>query len=181
MGKHPPGARRQRRLPEQQGHLRRRHRRHQPDRGEPRGPRTARFPTDKNVAGIRFQSTNLTVTGCYFHDNDDGILTDTGTSCSILIETMLTTTAMAMVRATTCTSIGAVGTLTCGTAVSTTPTSATGSIACRRSTTSSTTASATRAAMAADPGRAPRRTTYIIGNQLEQSRQAATDDHRLRF
>lgn len=49
--------------------------------------KNARFSTDKNGAGIRFQSTNLTVTGCYFHDNDDGILTDAGTSSNILIQT----------------------------------------------------------------------------------------------
>lgn len=29
---------------------------------------------DQNGAGIRHQGTNLTVRGCYFHDNDDGIL-----------------------------------------------------------------------------------------------------------
>ena len=49
--------------------------------------KNARFAADKNGAGIRFQSTNLTVRGCYFHDNDDGVLTDAGTTSTILIET----------------------------------------------------------------------------------------------
>jgi hypothetical protein len=40
---------------------------------------------DNNGAGIRAQGTNLTIRNCYFHDNQDGILTDGGNS-TILIE-----------------------------------------------------------------------------------------------
>jgi hypothetical protein len=41
---------------------------------------------DQNGAGIRQEGDNLTVRGCYFHDNDDGILTDASPSSQILIE-----------------------------------------------------------------------------------------------
>lgn len=41
--------------------------------------------TDMNGAGIRAQGTNLTIRNCYFHDNQEGILTDGGNS-TILIE-----------------------------------------------------------------------------------------------
>jgi hypothetical protein len=40
---------------------------------------------DNNGAGIRSQGTNLTIRNCYFHDNQEGILTDGGNS-TILIE-----------------------------------------------------------------------------------------------
>ncbi len=40
---------------------------------------------DQNGAGIRQEGANLTVHHCYFHDNEDGILTGAGTSV-ILIE-----------------------------------------------------------------------------------------------
>ncbi len=39
-----------------------------------------------NAAGIRLEAPNLTVTNCYFHDNDDGILTNNGVAGTILIE-----------------------------------------------------------------------------------------------
>ncbi len=41
---------------------------------------------DQNGAGIRQEGANLTVRGCYFHDNDDGILTGAGAQSQILIE-----------------------------------------------------------------------------------------------
>jgi len=41
---------------------------------------------DKNGAGIRQEGDNLTVRGCYFHDNDDGILTGSSAQSQILIE-----------------------------------------------------------------------------------------------
>src|SRR4029079_9886680 len=41
---------------------------------------------DQNGAGIRQEGNNLTVRGCYFHDNDDGILTGSGADSEILIE-----------------------------------------------------------------------------------------------
>ncbi len=41
---------------------------------------------DHNGAGIRQQGTNLTVKHCYFHDNEDGILTTADTTSDILIE-----------------------------------------------------------------------------------------------
>ena len=41
---------------------------------------------DKNGAGIRQEGDNLTVRGCYFHDNDDGILTGASAQSQILIE-----------------------------------------------------------------------------------------------
>jgi len=41
---------------------------------------------DQNGAGIRQEGNNLTVRGCYFHDNDDGILTGSGTNSQIVIE-----------------------------------------------------------------------------------------------
>ena len=41
-----------------------------------------------NAAGIRLEAASLTVRNCYFHDNDEGILTNSGISGStILIET----------------------------------------------------------------------------------------------
>jgi hypothetical protein len=44
-------------------------------------------PTDKNAAGIRLEAAGLTVRNCYIHDNDDGILTNSGIGGNILIET----------------------------------------------------------------------------------------------
>jgi MYXO-CTERM domain-containing protein len=41
---------------------------------------------DKNGAGIRQEGQNLTVRGCYFHDNEDGILSGGGASTEIIIE-----------------------------------------------------------------------------------------------
>jgi MYXO-CTERM domain-containing protein len=41
---------------------------------------------DKNGAGIRQEGQNLTVRGCYFHDNEDGILSGGGPSTEIIIE-----------------------------------------------------------------------------------------------
>ncbi|WP_437648530.1 right-handed parallel beta-helix repeat-containing protein [Sorangium sp. So ce362] len=42
---------------------------------------------DQNGAGIRQEGVNLTVRGCYFHDNDDGILAGDKQGSTILIET----------------------------------------------------------------------------------------------
>jgi hypothetical protein len=42
---------------------------------------------DKNGAGIRQEGANLTVRNCYFHDNENGILSGANTSSTILIET----------------------------------------------------------------------------------------------
>ncbi|MBI3258200.1 MAG: T9SS type A sorting domain-containing protein [Ignavibacteriae bacterium] len=41
---------------------------------------------DGNGAGIRLEAANLTVHGCYFHDNEDGILAGDNPSSDILIE-----------------------------------------------------------------------------------------------
>jgi hypothetical protein len=41
---------------------------------------------DENGAGIRQEGRNLTVRKCYFHDNEEGILTDDDPSSEILIE-----------------------------------------------------------------------------------------------
>jgi centrosomal CEP192-like protein len=41
---------------------------------------------DQNGAGIRLQADNLTVRNCYFHDNEDGILTGSGLNSTVLIE-----------------------------------------------------------------------------------------------
>ncbi len=41
---------------------------------------------DQNGAGIRQEGDNLTVRGCYFHDNENGILTGAGAQSQILIE-----------------------------------------------------------------------------------------------
>jgi len=41
---------------------------------------------DKNGAGIRMQGTNLTITHCYFHDNENGILAGDNPLSDILIE-----------------------------------------------------------------------------------------------
>ena len=41
---------------------------------------------DQNGAGIRQQADNLTVRNCYFHDNEDGILTDSSLTSTVLIE-----------------------------------------------------------------------------------------------
>jgi hypothetical protein len=41
---------------------------------------------DKNGAGIRQEGSNLTVRGCYFHDNEDGILSGGGPTTEIVIE-----------------------------------------------------------------------------------------------
>jgi hypothetical protein len=45
----------------------------------------ARVP-DKNGAGIRQEGDNLTVRGCYFHDNENGILTGASPQSQIVIE-----------------------------------------------------------------------------------------------
>src|SRR5262249_25776053 len=39
-----------------------------------------------NGAGIRFEGTNLTIRNCYFHDNQDGILTAQSGLGNIVIE-----------------------------------------------------------------------------------------------
>ncbi|WP_437630358.1 right-handed parallel beta-helix repeat-containing protein [Sorangium sp. So ce854] len=41
---------------------------------------------DQNGAGIRQEGVNLTVRGCYFHDNDDGILAGDKQGSTIVIE-----------------------------------------------------------------------------------------------
>ena len=41
---------------------------------------------DQNGAGIRQQADNLTVRNCYFHNNEDGILTDSSSTSTITIE-----------------------------------------------------------------------------------------------
>jgi len=41
---------------------------------------------DQNGAGIRQEGRNLTIRKCYFHDNEEGILTDDDPSSEILIE-----------------------------------------------------------------------------------------------
>ena len=41
---------------------------------------------DKNGAGIRQEGSGLTVRNCYFHDNEEGILTGAGAQSEILIE-----------------------------------------------------------------------------------------------
>ena len=41
---------------------------------------------DKNGAGIRFQSGSLTVRNCYFHHNENGILTSAGVKMELFIE-----------------------------------------------------------------------------------------------
>ncbi len=41
---------------------------------------------DGNGAGIRLEAANLTVHGCYFHDNEDGILAGDNQSSDIVIE-----------------------------------------------------------------------------------------------
>jgi hypothetical protein len=41
---------------------------------------------DQNGVGIRQQGDNLTVRNCYFHDNDEGILTDSSQTSTITIE-----------------------------------------------------------------------------------------------
>jgi len=41
---------------------------------------------DQNGAGIRQEGNNLTIRGCYFHDNDDGILSGGSAQSQILIE-----------------------------------------------------------------------------------------------
>ncbi|HST77601.1 MAG TPA: right-handed parallel beta-helix repeat-containing protein, partial [Verrucomicrobiae bacterium] len=41
---------------------------------------------DQNGAGIRAQGDNLTIRNCYFHDNQEGILTDASATSTILIE-----------------------------------------------------------------------------------------------
>lgn len=42
--------------------------------------------SDHNGAGIRFEGANLTIRGCYFHDNENGILTGENPASAILIE-----------------------------------------------------------------------------------------------
>ena len=49
--------------------------------------KNSRNVTDKNAAGIRQEAANLTVRNCYFHDNDDGILCNAITGSAILVET----------------------------------------------------------------------------------------------
>jgi len=41
---------------------------------------------DQNGAGIRFEGENLTIRNCYFHDNEEGILTANGLMKSMLVE-----------------------------------------------------------------------------------------------
>lgn len=41
---------------------------------------------DENGAGIRLEGTNLTVRGCFFHDNENGILTGANPDSEILVE-----------------------------------------------------------------------------------------------
>lgn len=41
---------------------------------------------DQNGAGIRLQADNLTVRNCYFHDNENGILTGNSPSSTVTIE-----------------------------------------------------------------------------------------------
>lgn len=41
---------------------------------------------DHNGAGIRFEGANLIIRGCYFHDNENGILTGKNAVSAILIE-----------------------------------------------------------------------------------------------
>ena len=48
--------------------------------------RNARNTTDKNAAGIRLQGVNLTVSGCYFHDNDNGVLADDAAGSAVSID-----------------------------------------------------------------------------------------------
>lgn len=45
----------------------------------------ARVP-DRNGAGIRQEGTNLTVRHCYFHDNENGIMTNPNSASHIIIE-----------------------------------------------------------------------------------------------
>lgn len=46
----------------------------------------ARVP-DRNGAGIRQEAAGLTVRGCYFHDNENGILTGADAASDIVVET----------------------------------------------------------------------------------------------
>ncbi len=48
--------------------------------------KNARNTTDKNAGGIRQQAANLTITNCYFHDNDDGINVDDMTGSAVLVQ-----------------------------------------------------------------------------------------------
>ena len=41
---------------------------------------------DKNGAGIRQEGSNLTIRNCYFHDNENGILSGKNPASEILIE-----------------------------------------------------------------------------------------------
>jgi hypothetical protein len=41
---------------------------------------------DRNGAGIRLEGAGLTIRGCYFHDNENGILTGTNKESEIVIE-----------------------------------------------------------------------------------------------
>ncbi len=47
---------------------------------------TGAMVTDANGAGIRQEGKNLTVRGCYFHDNQDGILAGDAPGSTIVIE-----------------------------------------------------------------------------------------------
>jgi hypothetical protein len=49
--------------------------------------KNTRNTTDKNAAGIRQEAANLIVTNCYFHDNDEGILANSVSGSAILVET----------------------------------------------------------------------------------------------
>lgn len=44
------------------------------------------YSVDKNGAGIRMEAPNLTIRHCYFHDSDEGILTNSDTTSTLLIE-----------------------------------------------------------------------------------------------
>ncbi|MBA3709536.1 MAG: hypothetical protein H0W83_12040 [Planctomycetes bacterium] len=46
----------------------------------------ATLAVDQNGAGIRLEGAGLTVRGCFFHDNDDGILAGANLASDILIE-----------------------------------------------------------------------------------------------
>lgn len=41
---------------------------------------------DNNGAGIRLEGTNLIISHCYFHDNQDGILTTSDPNCTLIVE-----------------------------------------------------------------------------------------------
>ncbi len=47
----------------------------------------ARNTTDKSAAGIRLQGLNLTVSGCCFHDSDNGLVADGLTGSAVSVDT----------------------------------------------------------------------------------------------